>query len=364
MGLWDKLKGEFIDIIEWLDPSQDTMVYRFERYQNEIKYGARLTVRESQVAVFVNEGQIADIFKPGMYTLETQNMPILSTLKGWKFGFNSPFKAEIYFLNTKVFTNQKWGTKNPFMLRDPEFGPIRLKAFGSYAIRIKDPKNFILKVVGTDGHFTIDEINEQLRNTIITRFTNSIGSSNIPALDLAGNSNAISTEVEKNINVDFEELGLECTKFFVENISFPPEVERMLDKRSSMGILGNLDNFNKMQTGVSMEIGSANPGGGASAGIGMGMGMAMAQQMANSMNNQQQGAGAPPPLVQFFVAVNGQQQGPYDMNTIANMIRGGQINQQSLIWKQGMANWQPASQVAEVAQLFGAVPPPMPPPIG
>src|SRR6478736_190850 len=134
MGLWDKLKGEFIDIIEWLDPSQDTMVYRFERMQNEIKYGARLTVRESQVAVFINEGQIADIFKPGMYTLETQNMPILSTLKGWKYGFNSPFKAEVYFVNTKRFTDMKWGTMNPIMMRDADFGIVRVRAFGSYTI--------------------------------------------------------------------------------------------------------------------------------------------------------------------------------------------------------------------------------------
>jgi membrane protease subunit (stomatin/prohibitin family) len=154
MGLWDKLRGELIDIIEWLDPSNDTMVYRFERRGNEIKYGAKLTVREGQAAVFVNEGQIADVFPPGMYTLETSNLPIVSTLQGWKYGFESPFKAEVYFCSTRRFTDLKWGTKNPVMLRDPEFGPIRLRAFGAYAMRVSDPGTFIKEIVGTDGHFT------------------------------------------------------------------------------------------------------------------------------------------------------------------------------------------------------------------
>jgi membrane protease subunit (stomatin/prohibitin family) len=367
MGLWDKLKNEFVDIIEWLDPTQDTIVYRFERYQNEIKYGAKLTVRESQVAVFVNEGQIADIFTPKMYTLETQNMPLLTTLKGWKYGFNSPFKAEVYFLNTKVFLNQKWGTQNPVMLRDPEFGPIRLKARGSFAFQIKDPKQFMLKVVGTDGHFTVDEIHEQLKNVILTKFTDALASAKIPALDLASNYNELSAIVLPFLNEDYKELGVEAVKFYIENISLPEEVEKMLDKRSSMGILGDLNAFNKFQTGISMEEAAKNPSGNGSQGIGMGMGFAMANQMGNNFqnnnnqqqNNQQTPPPMPPPLVQYFVAVNGAQSGPFDMGALGQMVKSGGLTRDSLVWKQGMANWIAAGQVTELSTIFN-VPPPIP----
>ena len=185
MGLFDKLKNEFIDIIEWTDSSNDTMVYRFPRYQNEIKNGAKLTVRESQVAVFVNEGQFADVFQPGMYSLTTQNLPLLSTLKGWKYGFNSPFKAEVYFVNTKQFTNLKYGTKNPIMIRDAEFGPVRIRAFGSYAMRITDAKAFLKEIAGTDEHVTTDEITENLRNIVMTRFTDAVASAVLFSLSVA-----------------------------------------------------------------------------------------------------------------------------------------------------------------------------------
>src|SRR5471030_2944130 len=175
MGLWDKITGELIDIIEWTEPAgSELLAYRFPRYNNEIKMGAKLTVREGQAAAFVNEGQLADVYHPGMFTLQTENMPILSTIKGWKYGFNSPFKAEVYFISTKQFTNQKWGTKNPIMLRDAEFGPIRIRAFESYAIRIMDAKLFLKEIAGTDNQFTTDEITDQLRNLVITRFTDAV----------------------------------------------------------------------------------------------------------------------------------------------------------------------------------------------
>ena len=168
MGLFDKLRGEFIDIIEWTQPSEsEVLAYRFPRYDNEIKMGAKLTVREAQAACFVNEGQLADVFAPGMYTLETQNMPILSTLKGWKYGFHSPFKAEVYFISTKRWTDQKWGTQNPIMLRDPEFGPVRIRAFGTYAMRVSDPGTFLKQIVATDPSLETYEITNQLRNTIV-----------------------------------------------------------------------------------------------------------------------------------------------------------------------------------------------------
>ncbi len=191
MGIWDKLRGELIDIIEWIDDTRDTMVYRFARYDNEIKYGAKLVVRESQVAAFVNEGRLADVYSPGTYTLETQNMPILSTLRGWKYGFNSPFKAEVYFISTRAFTGRKWGTKNPIMLRDSEFGPVRLRAFGTYGIKVSDPGTFLKQFVGTDGRFTVDELGDQLRDMVVARFTDILGESKIPALDLAANQDEL-----------------------------------------------------------------------------------------------------------------------------------------------------------------------------
>src|SRR5262249_35237221 len=188
MGLWDKLKGELIDIIEWTEPAQsDILCYRFPRRDNEIKMGAKLTVREGQACVFVNEGRIADVFEPGMYTLETQNMPILSTMKGWKYGFNSPFKAEVYFVSMKRWTDQKWGTENPIMLRDAEFGPVRIRAFGTYAFHITDPGTFLKQLVATDPSFETYEIANQLRNTIVARFVDVVGQLKIPVLDLAGN---------------------------------------------------------------------------------------------------------------------------------------------------------------------------------
>lgn len=369
MGLFDKLKGELIDIVEWLDDSSDTMVYRFERYGNEIKTGAKLTVRESQSAVFINEGKLADVFQPGMYELTTENLPVLSTLKGWAHGFNSPFKAEVYFVNTKRFPDLKWGTQNPVMLRDAEFGPIRLRAFGSYSIRVTDPATFLREIVGTDGDFTKDEVVEQLRNIVVSRFTDALGESKIAALDLASNYDELGKFMEEKISGEFGEYGLELVKLLVENISLPPAVEEALDKRSSMGILGNLNQYSQFQAANAMEAAAGNPNGTASGGIGMGMGFAMANQMGQSMgNNQQQNqappAGGPPPVppsVSFFIAVNGQQTGPFDMNALKQKAASGELTKESLVWKNGMAAWSAAGTVVELSSVFGQVPPPLPP---
>lgn len=369
MGLLNKLKNEFIDIVEWLDPSNDTIVHRFERYQNEIKMGAKLTVRESQVAVFINEGQIADVFQPGMYTLQTQNMPILSTLKGWVHGFNSPFKAEVYFVNTKKFLDNKWGTPNPVMLRDPEFGPIRIRAFGVYEFRVADAALFIRDVVGTDGDFTTEQVTNQLRNIIVTRFTDAVGEAKIPVLDMASNYNEFSDKVAGVIIDEYKQYGLNMTKFLVSNISLPPNVEEALDKRSSMGIIGNMNQYTQFQAANAMEAAATNPGGGgASEGMGMGMGFAMAGNMMNAMNqgmnqNQQQPQGPPPmpQAVSFFAVVNGAQAGPFDANVLKQMVGMGTFTKETLVWKQGMANWMPAGQVPEMVQVFGAAPPPLPP---
>ncbi len=363
MGLFDKLFAEFIDIIEWLDNSNDTMVHRFARYGNEIKYGAKLTVRESQTAILVNAGKAADFFEPGMYELTTQNMPIMTTLESWPHGFESPFKAEVYFFNMRRFTDLKWGTKNPIMLRDKEFGPVRLRAFGSYGIRIHDPLAFIQEIVGTDGHFSTDEISSQLRNLILSRFASILGEANIPVLDLAGNYDDLSDYITAKIAPEFMEYGLEITKLLVENISLPDAVEAALDKRTSMGIIGNLKNYSEFQTAEALRAAAENPAGGASQGIGLGMGFAVANKMGQTLT-QNNTRVAPPPLpktTQYFVALNGQQTGPFDLDHLAQQINTGDINRTTLIWSQALVNWTKAGEIAELAPYFASMPPPLPP---
>ena len=373
MGLWDKLMGEFIDVVQWTDDSNDTLVYRFERQGNEIKFGAKLTVREGQVAVFVNEGQLADTFQPGMYELKTNNLPILSTLQAWKHGFESPFKAEVYFFSTRRFTDLKWGTQNPVMLRDPEFGPIRLRAFGSYAIRVKDAPTFLREIVGTDGRFTTDEITNQLRNMVVSRFANILGQAKIPALDLAGNYDQLGQFLLQRIAPEFEAVGLELTNLLVENISLPKEVEAALDKRSSMGIVGNLDQYTQFQAAEALRDAAANPGGGSEA-LNMGLGLAMAQRLSETLARPAQPAPAPapqpapapmapPPLPtakSYFVAVNNQQAGPFPMDELQRQAQSGQLTRAMLVWTQGMASWTAAGEVAELSALFANLPPPLP----
>lgn len=367
MSLFDKLFGEFVDIVEWIDTSNDTLIYRFERYQNELKNGAKLVVRESQRAVFIEQGKIADVFEPGTYSLNTENLPILSTLRGWKHGFNSPFKAEVYFVSTKQFTNLKWGTKNPITLRDPEFGPCRVRAFGNYCIRVIDPISFIKEVAGTDGHFTADEISHQLRNLIITFFSDAIGESNIPVLDLAANYHELGQLITAPLDVKFQHYGLNLTEFLIENISLPPEVEQALDKRTSMGIVGDLNKFTQFQAAQSMEAAAGNTAGGASEGIGLGIGMAMANQMAQSLNHQPQpsvaAAPTPPPLpneLMFHVALNGSSAGPFNLSALQPMVVNRQLTPETLVWQPSMDGWQPAATLPVLAALFKQVPPPLP----
>lgn len=373
MGLWDRITGEFVDVIDWTDASDDILVYRFERHGNEIKYGAKLTVRESQVAVFINEGQLADVFEPGMYELETQNLPLLSTLQSWKHGFESPFKAEIYFVNTKRFRDLKWGTKNPITLRDKEFGPVRLRAFGTYEIRVKDAPLFLREIVGTDGYFTTDEISDQLRNVATSRFASAVGGSGIPVLDLAANYDDLGRFMTEKIGPEFEQYGLELTKFLIENISLPPAVEEALDKRSSMGVLGNLDQYMKFQTAEAVTKMADNPNGGAAAtGMGLGAGIAMAQQMGQAMNTASQPAqnapaatapAAPPPLPagkSYFLAVNGKQEGPFPMGDLPAKVASGVLARDTLVWAEGMSGWLKAGDVDELASVFSSMPPPIP----
>lgn len=377
MALLSKLKqkafGEFIDIIEWTDDTSDTMIWRFPRYNSEIKNGAQLTVRETQAAVLVNEGQFADVYQPGRYELTTANMPILTTLRGWKYGFNSPFKVDVYFVNTKQFLNQRWGTANPIMMRDPEFGPIRLRAFGSYNFRVQaDPIPFIKNVAGTSGEFTTEGISEQLRNFVITKFTDYLGESKIAALDLAANMNEFSDELTLGLKNDFAEYGIELTRFLVENISLPEVVEEALDRRASMGVIGNMTAYTQMQFADSLKAGAENPSGGghlASDAMGAGIGLAMAGQMAGQMINPQSGnapgtthQSTPPPMPQqslFHVAVGGVQQGPFGLQQLQQMVQQGQLSRDTLVWTAGMPAWAAAGTVPALSGLFGAVPPPL-----
>ena len=367
MALMDKIFGEFVDVIEWTDDSQDTMVYRFERYGNEIKYGAMLTVRAGQAAVLVNEGEIADVFAPGMYELQLANLPILSTLQNWKHGFQSPFKAEVYFFNTKRFTDLKWGTKNPIMLRDPEFGPVRLRAFGTYVVRIADPAVFLTEIVGTDGRFTTDEVTNQLRNLIVSRFANVIGSSQIPILELAGNYDQLGQFITGRIAPEFANYGLELTKLLVENVSLPKAVEEALDRRTSMGMVGDLRKYTQFQAAEAMRAAAENPGGDAGAGIGMGMGFAMAKQMGEAFGGGSAAPAAapaaPPPIPSernFHVAKDGQPAGPFPLAALKGLVERGELTRASLVWSEGMTGWASAESVAELAPLFANLPPPLP----
>src|SRR5690606_7395185 len=230
-----------IDIIEWIDDSRHTLVWRFPRYQNEIKNGAQLIVRPGQVAVFVHRGEIADAFEPGSYTLTTDNLPILSTLQGWKHGFNSPFRSEVYFVSTRQISDLKWGTPNPIMLRDADFGPVRLRAFGTYSMRAADPKALLKELIGTDSSFEADEISELMRSIIITALADLLGESKIAALDLAANYKEFSEDLRKEVQerVD-DEYGLDIPQLNIVNISLPEEVEKALDTRSSMGVIGDM----------------------------------------------------------------------------------------------------------------------------
>ena len=284
MGLFDFIKSQFIEVIEWTDSTTDTMVYNFPVQGREIKMGAQLTVRESQAAVFVNEGQIADVFSPGRYTLSTQNMPILTKIKSWKYGFISPFKAEVYFVNTKQFTDQKWGTSNPVMMRDAEFGMLRLRAFGIYSFKVNNPSVFLKEVFGTSSEFTTESITGQLKRAIVSGISDLLGETKTPAIDLAMYYDELSEQSREKLKPMFDKFGFELVSFYIENISLPEEVEKVLDKRTSMGVIGDMGKYAQYQTAEAIREAANNPGGGlASAGAGIGAGAAIGKMMAETL---------------------------------------------------------------------------------
>jgi membrane protease subunit (stomatin/prohibitin family) len=285
MGIFDAIRSQFIEVIEWLDDSGNTILYRFPVQGQEIKNGAQLTVRESQAAVFVFQGQIADVFGPGRYSIDGGNTPILTKLGAWKFGFNSPFKAEVYFVNTKQFTDLKWGTSNPVMMRDTDFGMVRLRAFGIYSIRVTDPRALIKEVAGTNAHFVTEDIEGQLKRTLVSGFSDALAESKIAALDLASNYDELSKFIRSKLTDDFKTYGFELTKFVVENISLPAEVEAAMDKRTSMGVIGDVGRYAQFQAADAMRDAAQNTGGGAGTGAGLGAGFAIGNAMAGAMTN-------------------------------------------------------------------------------
>ncbi|MFC0280864.1 SPFH domain-containing protein [Falsigemmobacter intermedius] len=369
------LKGQFIDVIHWVDDTRDTMVWRFERYDHAIMYGAKLTVREGQAAVFVHEGQIADVFGPGLYQLETNNMPIMTALQHWDHGFKSPFKSEIYFVNTTRFTGQKWGTRNPLMLRDPEFGPLRLRAFGAYSLRVIDPAKFMQEIVGTDGEFTTEEITVHIRDVIVQEFTRAVASSGIPALDMAANLGDLSKIVKEAMEPAVAQYGLELPDFVIENISLPEAVEKVLDQRTSMGIVGDLSKYAQFSAAEAMSKAATTPGSGMGEAMGAGMGAAMGMAMGSAMGG---GAGpwgarpaapaaaAPPPPppvpeTDWHIAEAGQSKGPFNTEGLKALMAEGRFGRTTQVWSPGMEGWKPAGEVPALSSLLSRLPPPPPP---
>jgi len=371
MGLWDAIKQEFIQIIEWLDDSNNTLVYRFPVHEQEIKMGAQLTVRENQVAIFINEGQVADLFKPGRYELSTQNMPVMTTLRSWKYGFDSPFKAEVYFFNTRLFTDLKWGTSNPVMMRDAEFGMIRMRAFGTYAMRIADAKEFFKTIVGTQGLTTTEDILVQLRSTIVSHLSDIIAESKIAALDLASSYRELGTLAQKELAPSFTAFGLELARFNIDNVSLPEEVEAAIDQRTKLGVLGDrMGQYTQMQAADSIKVAAANPGGIAGAGVGLGAGMAMGQAMSGAFNAPPppQGGSAPPPppggaanAPRWSIAIDGKTYGPYTDDALKTMVQSGQVTASTQAWRPGASGWAPLDTYSELSLGGNAMPPPPPP---
>ena len=287
---------QFIDVIEWTEPEDGILAYRYPMEDLEIQSGGKLTVRDSQMAVFVNEGRVADVFAPGLYTLTTQTLPVLTYLKNWDKGFRSPFKSDVYYFSLRLQTDQRWGTTTPIAIRDKEFGAVRVRGYGIYAYKIADPKVFYQKLSGTRDIYQVADLEGQLRNTIVARMTDTFAQSSVPFLDMAANQAELGQKVADNLKPSFAELGLALETFVVENISLPEELQKLLDDRIGMSMVGDMGKYTKFQTARSLPIAAANQGGGAAGiGVGLGAGLSMAQSMMNAMKpDESSGAVAAP----------------------------------------------------------------------
>jgi len=380
MSFWNSLKqhagAQFLDVIEWLDDSRNTIVYRFPVFNQAIQDGGKLVVREGQAAVFVNEGKLSEVFGPGTYELSTRTKAIWGFFETIKYQLNYPYKGDIYLVNTRQFMDQKWGTSNPIMLRDADFGPTRIRAFGTYTFRVTDPGQFLREVVGTDGLFTTDEIVGQLKRKLVSSFTDTVVSSKVPVLDLGARFMEMGEGMAKAMTPWFQQhYGITLTDFTIENVSLPPAVEKVLDKRTSMGVLGDMNAFTQFQAANALEAAANNPGSGGGQMMGAGMGFAMGNVMAGQMAqaqtpgggqfNPQQGmnAGAPPPppqSAQTFHYHGPTEQGQFSAQQIAQKVAQDRTGTHN-VWAAGWAGWKPWSQVPEIANQ---IPPQMPPPPG
>ena len=292
MSLRSFLSKQFIDVIQWTESEEGVLAWRFPMQDMEIQNGGKLTVRDSQMAAFVNEGRVADIFGPGLYTLNTQNLPLLTDLRNWDKKFESPFKSDVYFFSTRLQTNQRWGTANPITIRDKEFGAVRLRAFGIYSYHLSDPKIFYPKVSGTRELYRVEDLDGQLRNTIIGRMTDSFAASQVPFLDMAANQIEMGRKISELLKPVFGDLGLTVDSFVVENLSLPDELQKLLDQRIGMNMVGDMARYTQFQVAQSMPIAAANEGGAAGMGVGLGAGLAMGQNMVNAMRPAEQPAPA------------------------------------------------------------------------
>ncbi|TMA34486.1 MAG: SPFH domain-containing protein [Deltaproteobacteria bacterium] len=360
MGIMDKLRAELVDVIEWIDDGRRTLVWRFPRYHNQIKHGAQLIVRPGQMAVFVHQGRIADVFGPGQHRLETRNLPVLSTLGGWMYGFDSPFKAEVYFVSTRQVTDLRWGTPNPVPMRDRELGPVRVRAFGTYTLRAIDPKRLLTELVGTSGEYAADEIHELVRSIINQSLADVVAKAELGVLELAAHYPALSEQVRLLVHERIDdEYGLEIPQLVIVNISVPAEVEQALDARASMGVLGDLAAYQHYQVAVATPVAAANPAGGlAGAGVGVGMGLAIAGRFAPGAGPSG-AAPPPPPPAAWHIVENGQAVGPWSVEQLSQGVAAGRVGPDTLVWCAGMPSWAAARSVPALAPLFGG-PPPLP----
>ena len=364
MGFMDKLRAELVDVIEWIDDSRHTLVWRFPRYHNQIKSGAKLIVRPGQAAVFVHEGKTADVFYPGTYTLDTSNLPILSTLQAWPHGFDSPFKAEVYFITTRQITGLKWGTPNPVIVRDPDYGPVRVRAFGAFTLKAVDPRALLEELVGTDGVFETEEIMVLLRSIVSSAFADLVARSGFSVPDLASRYNELGDELKRmsNEKVD-DEYGLQFPQMFIVNISVPEEVEQALDARSGMAVVDDLNAYQSYQMGRSMPVAAENPAGGlAAAGVGLGMGMAYVNTAGPGDSPQGPMAVVPPapPEPQWHVSREGETLGPVPLSELRSDAAQGKLTPETWVWRAGMSEWVRASEAPELKDAFDRTPPPPP----
>ncbi len=359
MGLWDRLKqhagAQFLEVIDWTDDTNDTLVFRYPVFNQAITSNSKLVVREGQAAVFVSEGRLSEVFGPGTYSLDTQNAPILRFFQSIAYNLEEPYKGDIYFCNTRQYTDNGWGTATPLMVRDAEFGPVRIRAYGIYSYRITDPAKFLRQLVGTDGLFTTDEINGQLKRKLVSSFAQTVASSRIAVLDLAASYQDLGDQLRDGINPTFQEsYGITLTDFSIQSVSLPEEVEKALDTRSKMGILGNLNAYTQLKAADAIGDAARNPGVGG-VGASMGVGFGLGNQIGQNMMQAQQGGGAPPappplPLpgggAYHYNGPSGQAQLP-----LAEVVRRVAADRAAnhLVWQAGWPQWRPARDVAEIA---------------